>query len=108
VTQKPVSPGRTRYKPLTPLRGECRCFGFTCSDFAGVLLIFAHWAMGAAQAPGIPCALSFRGRTFCNNSGAVGVAGMLCVVYVIARSRATKQSGTIAMERFWIASLRSQ
>jgi hypothetical protein len=62
VTQKPVSPGRARYKPLTPLRRECRYFGFSCSDCAGVLLIFAHWAMGAAKHPAFPAPSRFRGR----------------------------------------------
>src|ERR1700756_4418383 len=37
VTQKPVSPGRARDKPLTPLRRECRCFGFICGDYTRVL-----------------------------------------------------------------------
>src|SRR5579871_2696305 len=42
VTQKPVSPGRARDKPLTPLRRECRCFGFSCSDYAHVLPSHLH------------------------------------------------------------------
>src|ERR1700756_1985324 len=37
VTQKPVSPGRARYRPLTPSRRECRCFGFICGDYTCVL-----------------------------------------------------------------------
>jgi hypothetical protein len=49
VTQKPVSPGRARYSLLTPSRRECRCFGFTCSDYARVLFAFAYGAMGAAE-----------------------------------------------------------
>src|SRR5262244_1020509 len=32
-------------------------FGFACSGLTHVLLPLAHEAMGAAQAPGIPCAL---------------------------------------------------
>jgi hypothetical protein len=32
VTQKPVSPGRARYKPLTPLRREGRNVRRTLSD----------------------------------------------------------------------------
>src|ERR1700751_4728699 len=38
VTQKPVSPGRARYRPLTPSRRECRCFGFICGDYTRVLI----------------------------------------------------------------------
>src|SRR5579871_6968220 len=54
VTQKPVSPGRARHKPLTPLRRECRCFGWTCGEYACVLFAFAHEAAGAAQHPAFP------------------------------------------------------
>ena len=43
VTQKPVSPGRARHKPLTPLRRECRCFGFICGDY---LCAFYHCTQG--------------------------------------------------------------
>jgi len=69
VTQKPVSPGRARHSPLTPSRRECRCFGFSCSDYAGVLLIFAHWAMGAAKHPAFPAPSSLRGRRTMHHSG---------------------------------------
>jgi hypothetical protein len=40
----------------------------TCGEYAHVLLPFVHEAMGAAEAPGIPCALCFRGRST-HNSG---------------------------------------
>ena len=54
VTQKPVSPGRARYRPLTPSRRECRCFGFICGDYTRVLSTTAHEAAGAAKHPAFP------------------------------------------------------
>src|SRR5579871_6377503 len=90
VTQKPVSPGRARHSPLTPSRRECRCFGFACSDYACVLLPFAHKAAGAGQTPGIPCALfSSRACTF-SKLGQDSAAGILTrgyrrVVAILAR-----------------------
>ncbi len=42
----------------------------TCGDYACVLFYFAREAAGAAEAPGIPCALCFRKATMClQNSG---------------------------------------
>src|SRR5262249_46451039 len=71
VTQKPVSPGRARYRPLTPSRRECRCFGFIFGDYTPVLSTLAHGAAGAARHPAFPApSSSFRGRVFCNDSGA--------------------------------------
>jgi hypothetical protein len=62
VTKRSWTPGRARRSLLKPLRRECRCFGLTCSDFAGVLLIFAHWAMGAAKRLAFPApSVSFGG-----------------------------------------------
>ena len=46
--------GGSTKQPLTPLRRECRCFGFTCGEFACVLLCFAHKAAGAAKHPAFP------------------------------------------------------
>src|ERR1700758_3599303 len=54
VTQKPVSPGRARYRPLTPSRRECRCFGFICGDYTCALSTIAHKAAGAAKHPAFP------------------------------------------------------
>ena len=59
VTQKPVSPGRARYRPLTPSRRECRCFGFICGDYTCVLSTIAHKAAGAAKHPAFPAPSSF-------------------------------------------------
>jgi hypothetical protein len=42
----------------------------TCSDYAHVLSTFAHEAMGAADAPGIPCVLSVSEGGRRNHSGA--------------------------------------
>jgi len=61
VTQKPVSPGRARYRPLTPLRRECRCFGFACGDYTCVLLTIAHKAAGAVKHPAFPAPSVFEG-----------------------------------------------
>ena len=48
------SPGRARRKLLKPSRRECRCFGWTCDDYACVLLPSAHKAAGAAKHPAFP------------------------------------------------------
>jgi hypothetical protein len=45
-----------------PLRRECRCFGFACSDYACVLLLIAHKAAGAAKHPILPAPSVLRGR----------------------------------------------
>jgi hypothetical protein len=75
VTQKPVSPGRARYKPLTPSRRECRCFGWTCGEYACVLSAIAHKAAGAAKHPAFPAPSSLEGD-FWHHSGANSAAGM--------------------------------
>src|ERR1700758_2659525 len=62
VTQKPVSPGRARYRPLTPLRRECRCFGFICGDYTCVLSAIAHKAAGAVEHPAFPAPSSLEAR----------------------------------------------
>jgi len=54
VTQKPVSPGRARHSTLKPSRRECRCFGWTCGEYACVLSQSAHKAAGAAKHPAFP------------------------------------------------------
>ena len=71
VTQKPVSPGRARYKPSTPSRRECRCFGFACSDYACVLLSSRTQGCGCSQTPGIPCTLSFSRAAEKHSSGVI-------------------------------------
>jgi hypothetical protein len=55
------SPGRARRKLLKPSRRECRCFGWTCGDYACVLLPFAHKAAGAAKHPAFPAPSVFGG-----------------------------------------------
>ncbi len=57
VTKRSWTPGRARSSSLKPSRRECRCNGWTCSDYAHVLPPFVHEAMGVAETPGIPCAL---------------------------------------------------
>jgi hypothetical protein len=75
VTQKPVSPERARDKPLTPLRRECRCFGFICGDYARVLSTLAYEAAGAAEHPAFPA--PFSGGTDDRQSpDAEGVVGL--------------------------------
>jgi hypothetical protein len=62
VTRKPGSPGRARRKPLKPLaRGMPGYSGVTVLTTLVRLLFFAREAAGANRAPGIPCALRFRG-----------------------------------------------
>ena len=69
VTQKPVSPGRARYKPLTPLRRECRCFGFTCSDYACVLSLIRTQGCGCSPRPAFPVPSAFARDTRFQTSG---------------------------------------
>jgi hypothetical protein len=71
---KAQSPGRARRKPLKPSRRECRSNGLTCGDFARVLVSFAREAAGAADASGIPCALSVRGTLLSEELGQDRVA----------------------------------
>jgi hypothetical protein len=80
VTQKPVSPGRARYRPLTPSRRECRCFGFICGDYAHVLSTLAHGAAGAAKHPAFPAPSVFA-RVIGSRLGREAAAGMrTCVL----------------------------
>jgi hypothetical protein len=66
----------------------------TCSDYAHVLSTFAHEAMGAADAPGIPCSL-FLLRAAGANSGAIARRECVRAPRVVARSGATKQSRVV-------------
>ena len=65
------SPGRARRKLLKPSRRECRCFGWTCGDYACVLLPFAHKAAGAAKHPAFPAPSASRGTKSTQNPGAI-------------------------------------
>ena len=60
VTKRSWTPGRARRSLLKPSRRECRCFGFICSDYACVLLSFAHKAAGAAKHLAFPAPSSLR------------------------------------------------
>src|SRR5215469_12096694 len=40
--------GASTQEPVNTIAQGMSVFRLTCSDFAGVLLTFAHWAMGAA------------------------------------------------------------
>jgi hypothetical protein len=46
--------GEHANKPLTPLRRECRCFGFICGDYTCVHSTIAHKAAGAVKHPAFP------------------------------------------------------
>src|ERR1700756_3565629 len=76
VTQKPVSPGRARYSPLTPSRRECRCFGFICGDYTCVLSTIAHKAAGAAKHPAFPAPSFFSRVCVASKLGRVSATGM--------------------------------
>jgi len=49
--------GKSAKQPLTPSRGECRCFGFTCSDLSLCAFSLRTQGCGCSTTPGIPCAL---------------------------------------------------
>jgi hypothetical protein len=68
--------GESTEQPLTPLRRECRCFGFACSDYACVLSIFAHKAAGAVKHPAFPAPSRFSGDGSFAKPGRKRVAGM--------------------------------
>jgi hypothetical protein len=104
VTQKPVSPGRARRSLLTPSRRECRCFGFSCSDYAHVLPSFAHEAMGAARHPAFPAPSLFEGGR-CTHSGILcrGNADG-CFARRHCEERSDEAIQTVPAEKFWIAS----
>src|SRR5262249_8220844 len=75
VTQKPVSPVRSRHKPLTPLRRECRCFGFICGDYTCVLISLHTRLRVQPNTRHSLRPLFARGRTACKDSGAICAAG---------------------------------
>jgi hypothetical protein len=97
VTQKPVSPGRARDKPLTPSRRECRCFGFICGDYTCVLSTIAHKAAGAAKHPAFPApSLLSRDASMIQSSGAIaprgcGRASFAVIASVAKQSRAARE-----------------
>ena len=74
--KKARSPGRARRKPLKPLRRECRV------NLAGpavtmlVCFFISHARLWVRLAPGIPCALCFRGAMADARPGRESVAGM--------------------------------
>jgi hypothetical protein len=82
---KARSPGRARRKPLKPLRagmpGES---GWTCGDYARVLVSLSHARLRVRRAPGIPHAL--WGGWFMHNSGASRREIVEFCLDVIARS----------------------
>jgi hypothetical protein len=63
VTNKVMDTGESTKQPLTPLRRECRCFGFICGDYTCVLSTIAHKAAGAAKHPAFPAPSDFFGRS---------------------------------------------
>jgi hypothetical protein len=77
VTNKVMDTGESTEKAVNRCAGNAGLFRRTCSDFAGVLLIFAHWAMGAAEHPAFPAPSSFRGR-LSHHSGAIRAPGTRC------------------------------
>jgi hypothetical protein len=74
--------------PLTPSRRECRCFGFTCSDFACVLF---HLRVQLEHRHALPSAFS-RG-CLPDQLGRMRAAGTRSRLYVIASE--AKQSKII-------------
>jgi hypothetical protein len=57
-------------------RRECRCFGLTCGDYAHVLLLLVHGAMGAAKHPAFPAPSLLCQRAVEAELGRMGAAGM--------------------------------
>jgi hypothetical protein len=72
-----------------------------CGDYAHVLSHFAHEAMGAAEAPGVACALCFRGflRTRLGRRQRRGNA-QLCLVMSLRAQRSNPEPRAT----LWIAS----
>jgi hypothetical protein len=73
--ESPVS-GETTKQPLKPLaRGMPDCFGEPVVTNSCVYL-HSHARLWVHRAPGIPCALSFRGERFCKTRAQIRAAGM--------------------------------
>ncbi len=70
VTTRIRSPGRARNKPLKPLRGECRLNPSGPVVTTLVCFLNSHARLRVQRAPGIPCALCYRGTRFVDSSGA--------------------------------------
>ena len=59
VTNKVMDTGASTSISVNTIAQGMSVQRLTCSDYASVLFTFAHWAMGVAETPGIPCALCF-------------------------------------------------
>jgi hypothetical protein len=99
VTQKPVSPGRARHRPLTPSRRECRCFGFICGDYTRVLISPCTRGCGCSETPGIPRALSLS-RAIEIQPGRDRAAGMRSRVLRHCERSEAIQSGMCTLDCF--------
>src|SRR5436190_10653874 len=88
VTRRIRSPGRARNKPLKPLRGECRVIsGVTVVTTLVCSLHLSHARLRVHRAPGIPCALCYRGpKKIHANLGRLAPWDRGVVLDVIARS----------------------
>jgi hypothetical protein len=95
VTTKPDHRGEHEGNRHTIVQGM-PVAGFTCGDFARVLFSFAHEAMGAGFASGIPCALCLSRATSGKDSG-ISCRGN-------ASLRALAKQSSFALEKCWIAS----
>src|SRR6202023_2967990 len=67
--KKARSPGRARYKPLKPLRGECRVNRCDRGDYARMLILFCMRGCGCIARPAFPAPSDFEGVRFSQNSG---------------------------------------
>src|SRR3984893_16724321 len=56
------SPGRARYKPLKPLRGECRVNRCDRGDYARMLILFCMRGCGCIARPAFPAPSVLRGQ----------------------------------------------
>ena len=65
------SPGRARYKPSNHCAGNAGVLQLYLYARVRFLCAYLHTRPRVQQAPGIPCALFFEGRTFRQTSGAM-------------------------------------
>src|SRR5881396_657690 len=71
VSNKPGHRGEREVSRKTIARGMPGLLRCTCGDYARVLCFISHARLRAHQAPGIPCALCFFGRTVLASLGRI-------------------------------------
>jgi len=85
VARKPGSPGRSRRKPLKPLRRECRNVPVDLWWTYSCAFLFCARGCGCTEAPAFPAPSFIRGDMFVHHPGAFRAAAMRACVVIPGR-----------------------